>query len=245
LRVDDDRLRRLDAATTAPAWPNACTQAPGSWQNRVIPSVNRNPARPPQALPNNKTQRALEAVCRALIASESRLTQLDQATGDGDLGINLARAARAMEAALPTYPLDNLPETLRQLALTLQDVLAGSSGPLYGVFLLRAAASLQTGSSVATAITEACQAISKLGGAAAGDRTMLDALLPFADALTKEQNLERAVVSAEKAAQATAQMLPRRGRASYLGKRALGSPDPGAIAVAIWLRALVDSLQRP
>jgi dihydroxyacetone kinase len=186
----------------------------------------------------------LEAISRALIASESRLTALDQAAGDGDLGVNLARAARAMQAALPVYPLDDLIETLRQLALTLQTVLAGSSGPLYGVFLLRAAASLQDGGSFAQALTQGCQAISDLGGAVGGDRTMLDALLPFAGALAEGLSPEHAVEAVERAAEATAQMIPRRGRASYLGKRALGVPDPGAIAVAIWLRALVDSLQR-
>ena len=244
LRVDDDRLRRLDAPTTAPAWPNACTQSPGPWQDRVVPSIARNPARAPQALPGNPAQHALQAVCRALIAAESHLTELDQATGDGDLGVNLARVARAIESSLPTYPLDNLVETLRELALTVQDVLAGSSGPLYGVFLLRAASALQAGSSPAAAVTQACQAVTELGGATAGDRTMLDALIPFADALSKNLPLEQAVEIAEKAAAATAQMVPRRGRASYLGKRALGTPDPGAIAVAIWLRALVDSLQR-
>jgi dihydroxyacetone kinase len=245
LRVDDDRLRRLDAPTTAPAWPNACAHSPGSWRDRVVPSVASTPARAPQALPGNETQHALQAICRALIAAEPRLTELDQATGDGDLGVNLARVARAIEASLPTYPLDNLVETLRGLALTVQDVLAGSSGPLYGVFLLRAASSLQSGSSLAAAVAEACQAISELGGAVAGDRTMLDALLPFAGGLSKDLPLVQAVEIVETAAQATAQMTPRRGRASYLGKRALGSPDPGAIAVAIWLRALVDSLERP
>jgi triose/dihydroxyacetone kinase / FAD-AMP lyase (cyclizing) len=245
LRVDDDRLKRLDAPTTAPAWPNASTQSPGIWQERVIPSVARRPTRAPQVLPDNQTQHALQAISRALIAAEPRLTELDQATGDGDLGVNLARVARAIESSLPTYPLDNLIETLRELALTVQDVLAGSSGPLYGVFLLRAAASLQTGSNPAVAVTQACQAITELGGAAAGDRTMLDALIPFAEALSNNLSLEQAVEVAEKAAEATAQMVPRRGRASYLGKRALGTPDPGAIAVAIWLRALVDSLQRP
>jgi dihydroxyacetone kinase len=244
MRVDEERLRYLDASTTAPAWPNGSREAPGSWQSRVLPSSRRDSVRTPHPLPGNKTQRALEAICHALIASESRLTALDQATGDGDLGINLARAARAVQAALPTYPLNDLIETLRQLALTLQEVLGGSSGPLYGVFLLRAAGSLQAGSSIADAVTEACRAISDLGGAKVGDRTMLDALIPFAETLAKEQNLEKAVEAAEKAAEATALMIPRRGRASYLGKRALGSPDPGAVAVAIWLRALVDSLHR-
>jgi len=51
-----------------------------------------------------------------------------------------------------------------------------------------------------------------------------------------------AVTAAEQGAKATAQMLPRRGRASYLRKRALGHPDPGAVAVAIWLRAVFESL---
>jgi triose/dihydroxyacetone kinase / FAD-AMP lyase (cyclizing) len=245
LRVDDERLRLLDSPTTAPAWPNACTQSPGRWQDRAAPSAARNPARMPQALPGNQTQQALQEICHALIAAEPRLTELDQATGDGDLGINLARVARAIESSLPTYPLDNLIETLQELSLTVQDVLAGSSGPLYGVFLLRAAAALQTGGSPAVAVTQGCQAVTELGGATAGDRTMLDALLPFAEALSKNLPLEQAVEIAEKAAVATAELVPRRGRASYLGKRALGTPDPGAIAVAIWLRALVDSLQRP
>jgi len=259
LRVDGERLKWLDAPTTAPAWPNACTKAPGAWQDRIVPSLARSPHKSSAAAPRSpagkQTQQALEAVCRALIQSEPRLTELDQATGDGDLGINLARAARAMEAALPGYPLNNPIEAMRQLALTLQDVLAGSSGPLYGVFLLRAASSLRMGNvedpqAWANAVTAACQAVTGLGGAVAGDRTMLDALLPFAARFTKELSagqplqlaFENAVQAAELAAEATAQMIPRRGRASYLGRRALGSPDPGAVAVAVWLRALAGSL---
>jgi dihydroxyacetone kinase len=185
------------------------------------------------------------------------LTELDQASGDGDLGVNLARAARAIEAALPAYPLDQPIETMRALALTLQDVVAGSSGPLYGVFLLRVASSLQLHDvrdpqAWAKATIEACQALSALGGADAGDRTMLDALLPFAGMFSSELRaqqplevaLQKAAQAAQVAAAATAQMVPRRGRASYLGKRALGSPDPGAVAVSIWLNALASTFQR-
>jgi dihydroxyacetone kinase len=87
-----------------------------------------------------------------------------------------------------------------------------------------------------------CEAISELGGAKAGDRTMLDALLPFAARLQRS-NLEEAVSTAEEGAQATAMMTPRRGRASYLGERALGNPDAGAVAVAIWLRAILETLR--
>ena len=194
---------------------------------------------------------AIRAVCQALLNAESKLTDLDRAVGDGDLGINLARAARAVDAALPEYPLDDPRESLKALAFTLQETLGGSSGPLYGVLLLRFSNSLENQDigdpkSWAKAAIEASHAVSELGGAVPGDRTMLDALTPFANAfhasleegLSWRDAIQIAATEAERAAEATAQMIPRRGRASYLGKRALGSPDPGAIAVAIWLRAL-------
>ncbi len=256
LRLDDDRLRRLDAPTSAPAWPNALTKRPESPNTRIISSAKFNPLRseqPPKSQFGENMQYAIEAVCHALLDAEAHLTELDQAVGDGDLGINLARGAKAIKAAVPTYPLDDPSEALKALALTVQEVLGGSSGPLYGVLLLRAASSLHTGDmddpkSWAKASLAACQAVGELGGAARGDRTMLDALLPFANVFhaSLEQGLpwreaiEIATDEAQTAAQATAQMIPRRGRSSYLGKRALGTPDPGAVAVAIWLRALAS-----
>jgi dihydroxyacetone kinase len=72
---------------------------------------------------------------------------------------------------------------------------------------------------------------------------MLDALLPFADAFATG-DLDKAVHAAEASAESTTGMLPRKGRSSYLGERALGYPDPGAVAVAIWLRAVANALTR-
>ncbi|HEY7303232.1 MAG TPA: DAK2 domain-containing protein, partial [Bryobacteraceae bacterium] len=123
------------------------------------------------------------------------------------------------------------------------------------VLLLRAANTLRSGDSHdpklwARACRDGCNAISEIGGAAAGDRTMLDALLPFVRALNAafeagqplSEALADAAAAAEEGAQATTQMLPRRGRSSYLGDRCLGHPDPGAVAVAIWLRAVANSI---
>jgi dihydroxyacetone kinase len=98
----------------------------------------------------------------------------------------------------------------------------------------------------AAAMRGAAQAISELGGAKPGDRTMLDALVPAANALESglkssqpvEQVWAEVVRAAESGAQGTAQMTPRAGRASYLGARAIGTPDGGAVAVACWLKAL-------
>jgi dihydroxyacetone kinase len=98
------------------------------------------------------------------------------------------------------------------------------------------------------ALEEGSRAISELGGAKPGDRTMMDALYPFvtslksAGASLSHQVLLAAVDEAQQGAQATAQMKPRLGRSSYLQDRVLGHPDPGAIAVVIWLRAVTAVL---
>ncbi len=257
LRVDDDRLKRLDAPTSAPAWPNVAAAARGRVQDRVIssPPIIPVPHRDWPYQPPNKMQRAIQAACRALVDAEAWLTELDRAVGDGDLGVSLARGARAIEETLPLYQIYSPADALKAAGSTFQNVVGGSSGPFYAVFLLRAATSLRIAGTSdpntwAKASREACEAIGNLGDARPGDRTMLDALLPFANTFadsldegrSSAEALEAAVRAAETGAEATRTMLPRRGRSSYLGKRAIGHPDPGAMAVALWLRAIVSAI---
>jgi dihydroxyacetone kinase len=150
--------------------------------------------------------------------------------------------------------LDDLPATLKLLGDTLRRELGGSSGPLYGILFLRCGTVLEAAGSLTLehwgeALTQSCRAISELGGAKPGDRTMLDALHPFVTALTMDlgkktlsESIQSAVQAAELGAEATSQMMPVLGRSSYLGDRVLGYPDPGARALAIWLRAACDAL---
>ena len=254
LRVDDGRLKWLDAPTSAPAWPSSLSGKVGSATGTLdfATDTQQRAAQPVETDEGRKIQKAILAACDALKGAEVRLTEMDRIVGDGDLGSNMARAARTIEENLPFYPLDNPSEALKALGLTLQEVLGGSSGPLYGVLLLRTGIFLEGGLALdpqrwATAILEGCGAISELGGAKVGDRTMLDALLPFAqtfrDAIAAghpvKDALADALIAGEGGAKATARMIPRRGRSSYLGERALGHPDPGAVAVTIWLRAVI------
>ncbi len=162
---------------------------------------------------------------------------MDRITGDGDLGVSMERASRAVLATVDSYPLDDIPETLRALGGTLRRQLGGSSGPLYGVLFLRCGTVLAASGEWAEAIEQGCRAISELGGAKPGDRTMLDALDPFMQVLKSGAGLKIAVAAAEHGAEATAHMKPRAGRSSYLGDRVLGHPDPGAKAIALWLSA--------
>jgi triose/dihydroxyacetone kinase / FAD-AMP lyase (cyclizing) len=257
LGLMDERLRWLDAATNAPAWPNVLPLRPGAASagtredgtTRVISAPGGA-----QTEIGRKVSDAIEAGCRALIAAENELTELDRITGDGDLGVSMARGGKAVLDAVNLYPLDDVPATLKALGHTLRRELGGSSGPLYGVFFLRIGGVLEAARSTGLAqwveaLQQGSRAITELGGAKPGDRTMLDALDPFArtlkqgiDGKATRDAIAVAVEAAQRGAEATAQMKPRLGRSSYLGERVLGHPDPGAMAVAIWLRAVCDAI---
>ncbi len=251
LGLNDDRLRWLDAATTAPSWPNAPKERPGKpaveRETEAGTSATTSVGSGAQTEAGRRTRNAIDAACKALIVAEGELTEMDRITGDGDLGASMARGAKAVLDALSSYPLDNIPATLKALGHTLRRELGGSSGPLYGVLFLRCGSVLENHGALgltewAAALAEGCQAISELGGANPGDRTMLDALDPFVKTLQRGADLMVAVEAAERGAEATAQMKPRLGRSSYLGDRVLGHPDPGAKAAAIWLRAACEPL---
>ncbi len=258
LGVNNERLRWLDAVTTAPAWPNVMKECPGKPEAQIAATGTTKVSSPTgqsaQSEAGRKTRLAIEAACRALIEAEGELTEMDRVTGDGDLGSSMERGAKAVQVAVASYPLDDVPATVKALGHTLRRELGGSSGPLYGVLFLRCgnvlASSGATGlAQWAEALDQGNLAISELGGAKPGDRTMLDALDPFVKTLkksasgkTSREAVAAAVEAAERGVEATAQMKPRVGRSSYLGDRVLGYPDPGAKAITIWLRAASEVL---
>jgi dihydroxyacetone kinase len=150
LSVDDERLRLLDAPTDASAWPSA----------QVAGGINlERPRLPAAKVPSNgevplhadgrahaaTLSAGLEAVVAALLENETHLTTLDQAVGDGDLGISLARAASAIRDRLAKLPLNDPAATLGEISGLIRRVVGGTSGPLYAVLVLRAAQSRETG----------------------------------------------------------------------------------------------------
>ena len=180
---------------------------------------------------------AVDAACRALLAAEPELTGLDQVVGDGDLGMALGRGARAWLAEPVEGP---APLQLRALSAIARRVIGGTSGPLYAVGLLRAAESLTADADWAEAFAAGTAAIAELGGAQVGARTMVDALAPAGAAAP--QGGAAAVAAAAAGADSTRTLTARRGRSSYLGDRVQGVPDPGAVAVTVWLSAVRDAI---
>jgi ATP-dependent dihydroxyacetone kinase len=248
LAVDDARLALLDAPAQAPAW-TASGRIAATRRTIAAPAVaaDTTAAVPPGPLAGVLRDAAL-AAATALEQAEGLLTDLDSQAGDGDLGASMARGAAAIRAlpetawATPEIALDALGNALRR-------AIAGSSGPFYATALLRAARRLADMPQPSTdawraAFADAVAAVAEIGGAKPGDRTMVDALQPAVDAWAQAAGVScaaawaKAVAAAEAGTERTAAMTPRLGRASYLGERAIGAPDAGAMAVTVWMRAL-------
>ncbi|MEA2025698.1 MAG: dihydroxyacetone kinase subunit DhaL [Chloroflexota bacterium] len=192
------------------------------------------------------------------------LTALDQAIGDGDFGASLERGSAAVLAVIGAGPPDGeggeaAAQRLRQAGRALISNVGGASGPLYGTALLRAAEAIRSagpGASgaayVVSALEAAAEGIAKLGGASTGEKTMLDALVPAAEAARAALKdgedaagvAQAAADAADEGALQTIPMLATKGRASYLGERSIGHQDPGATFAALALRALADTLAR-
>ncbi len=254
LPVDDPRLAFLDAPTLAPAWggPGRVNAALGQREPKTDGTEGRAAG---DAVVNTRLRDAVMAVADRLVAEERFLSDLDGKAGDGDLGSSMARGAQAVRA-LPDAAWTTPAAALAAMANALRRAVAGSSGPFYAVGLLRAARRLEGGASPsaidwAEAFRSAVEGVSELGGAQRGDRTMLDALDPaslrFREQIAAGKSVREAwsaaVDEARQGAAQTAEMMPKAGRASYLGARAIGHRDAGAAAVVCWMEALLVSLR--
>jgi phosphoenolpyruvate---glycerone phosphotransferase subunit DhaL len=192
----------------------------------------------------------------AAVVSERKaeLSGLDRAIGDGDHGENLDRGFRAVVAKLA----DTTPETpgavLKLVATTLISTVGGASGPLLGTAYLRGAqaagdAELLDAATVVAVLAAARDGVVARGKAESGDKTMVDAWTPAVDAATQALEaggdaaavLEAAADAAQAGAEATDPLVAHKGRASYLGERAVGHRDPGAQSSAYQLRAAADA----
>lgn len=183
------------------------------------------------------------------------LTELDARIGDGDHGINLRRGMEAVALVLDEAGEEvGSAELLRLAGRRIISVVGGASGPLYGTLLTATADALADDSASTAALAAALQhgvaAVGRRGRSEAGQKTMLDALLPAVDALTSSLAASSSPVAAGAAAaraaragrDATRLMVAQRGRASYLGARSIGHVDPGAASSAILVAALASAM---
>lgn len=177
-----------------------------------------------------------------------RLNQLDGQAGDGDHGSTILRGVKAAALAVQALSQANASQTLTTAGTALRRSAGGASGPLFSsLFLELGKTASPSGLDLAglqQGLQNAASAVERLGKTAAGDRTLLDALLPAAQSAQQQTQLSTALAAAVIAAQggleATALMVARRGRAQYVNAGQVQSPDAGAASVVLLLQTLQE-----
>jgi phosphoenolpyruvate---glycerone phosphotransferase subunit DhaL len=191
---------------------------------------------------------ALIGRCRAAItAHAAELTALDQAIGDGDHGLNMARGFGAMAAAADEIGALEFGPALQKAGMVLVMKVGGASGPLYGSGLMamgKAAQGRPEGPAACAALLGAgIEAVKARGRSDAGAKTMLDVLIPVREALEAGADADAVRAAADAALEATRPMRATKGRAAFLGERSVGHLDPGARSAALLVHAVCDVVE--
>ena len=202
----------------------------------------------PEAVTGDDLAAFFRRFAESVMAHEAELTALDAAIGDADHGSGMVRGVTAAVAALPGS--GDPAAVLKAAAMAFIGKVGGASGPLYGTAFLRASAAAADKTSLSrddltAALDAAYGGLLERGKAEPGDKTMLDAWKPALDALHAGGTLEDAARAAAQGRDATAELVARKGRASYLGERARSHIDPGAASSALLWEALAQTLSGP
>ncbi len=191
-------------------------------------------------------ERLVRALAGSMIEHADELTSLDQAIGDGDHGLNMKRGFEAVLAALPGLAEKALPDMLKAIGTTLVMKVGGASGPLVGTFFMELGKALPEQPSRAdlvAATEKAIDAVKARGRSEAGQKTLLDVLVPVQVVLAGGGDAEAIAAEAARAADRTTPMLAIRGRASFLGERSIGHMDPGSRSASLLIGAAVKVLE--
>jgi phosphoenolpyruvate---glycerone phosphotransferase subunit DhaL len=199
----------------------------------------------------------VKAYASTIAENKEHLTRLDSAIGDADHGINIDRGMQAALAKLDGVEATDVGTLLKAVGMTLVSTIGGAGGPLYGTLFL------QMGTATAgktelepddwrAALEGGIAGVQMRGKAEAGDKTMVDALIPGKDALARALSegadfadaLRRSATAAEEGMRATVPLVARKGRASYLGERSAGHQDPGATSSYLLLKVAADMWAR-
>jgi len=201
-----------------------------------------------------RVESVIKLIAQTCVDNEKYFSDLDAVAGDGDFGFSLARGFENVIAEWDEYDRSDLGTFIQKVATTMSGRIGGTSGPIWGTAFLRAAISVKDKNDISPAdvvamLRSAVEGIMKRGGASLGDKTLLDALVPLTDAIEADLDkgldgkavAQHAAEVARTAAEETAKLEAHRGRASYTGERSIGSPDPGAIAMAVLAERIAET----
>ncbi|MEV5967440.1 dihydroxyacetone kinase subunit DhaL [Kribbella sp. NPDC051952] len=201
----------------------------------------------------NDVDLVLTTLITTCLENEKYFGDLDSVVGDGDFGYSLARGFEKLQAQYGELDRTDIGTFLKKVGMLVTSRIGGTSGPIWGTGFMRAgmtagATTTLDGTAVVAMLRSAVEGIMARGGAELGDKTLLDALVPMTDAIeestasgaSSEEVVRRAAVAARTAADATAELVAKRGRAAYTGERSRGSVDAGATAVAVIIEQIAE-----
>jgi len=199
----------------------------------------------PEILP-----RLIQAIAEVIEKNAEAVTELDQAIGDGDHVVNLQRGIHALQAQGAEIAQLDWAAALQKIGMTLMSTVGGASGSLYGTLFVTMSKALRDKTvdlpAFAAAFAQGVESVKLRGKADAGEKTMLDVLIPAAQSLQKsadaaaspQELLAGVTGAAETGVEATRNMLATKGRASFLGERSLGHIDAGAKTAQLMIAAI-------
>lgn len=188
----------------------------------------------------------MQALSQKLQGKKAYLTELDQAIGDGDHGLNIARGFQEVVYKITIINYEEVGSLFKDIGMTLLSKVGGASGPLYGTVFLKASAEVKgkeelTYADLSTALAASLEGLKMRGKANVGDKTMIDVWEPVVGYLQKESEDWDALVSLAKTSmEGTKELEAKKGRAAYLGKRSVGHLDPGSVSTFYFFEELAN-----
>ncbi|MGI2324585.1 MULTISPECIES: dihydroxyacetone kinase subunit DhaL [unclassified Methylococcus] len=194
----------------------------------------------------------IQSAASAIQSHAEEVSALDQAIGDGDHVVNLQRGLEALSQQAESLAALDWPAALQKIGMTLMASVGGASGSLYGTLFIAMGKAMKDRemnlANLAEAFGRGVEAMKARGKADRGEKTMLDVLIPVADvlksaaehAIAPGQLAEEVSRAAEAGMESTRDMLATKGRASFLGERAIGHVDAGARSSQLMISAIAE-----
>jgi dihydroxyacetone kinase-like protein len=200
-------------------------------------------------------EQAVQSIAATALRNEKYFSDLDAAAGDADFGVSLASGFKVVEKEWDALDRSSIGSFLLKISMIITRHVGGCSGPIWGTGFMRAGVLTKDKTSITLAelesvLTAAIEGIQQRGGAAAGDKTLLDALIPIRDTVQAHAAdpeadpaavLREATAVANEAIERTRDWIAKRGRQSFTGERSSGTPDPGIVAIATMMNDICSS----
>ena len=195
---------------------------------------------------------AVKSIATTALKNEQYFSELDSFAGDADFGVSLASGFRAIEQDWKDLDRSSIGNFLLKISMIISRNVGGCSGPIWGTGFMRAGALCKEQTTITLAdlekmLSASIEGIQKRGGAQAGDKTLLDALIPIRDIVREHcanpnadctKVLQQATRVANDAIERTKGWVAKRGRQQFTGDRSIGTPDPGIVAIATMMNDL-------